>query len=428
MKAGATRWVWTLVGVVITAVVLFCGSILHSGSQERPAEDMQTITVAEKTASGIGFNARSLAATEAAVGTERVTATVSPVNAIYQLQWTIAWEDPDDDRPISAYLTIEEIDRNTIDLHCHQRYHGAAILRCEVRNRPSVYATASVRAPIASDLQIGYYKLSGSAKVAQVSAEIENALRDTGYTISPHTTDAAELVQTLRDLISQDQLSHLIVVDEGDRLSEALRGSIKDEMQTAGIPVVLVNTSGGGTYDWSGSTITEFSAYPPGADRVVSDLASVWSSELNADTRVLRFAGDDGFGDQFVSMTQELLDYAGIAELHGDYIYEPGDLSAIAEGAIQEIGEEFDAIFLDDSAEVGAILDMLSAAGMSVDQIRWIIWEADEASIAEIRTNGGEILAYKRTVNAYAIADYLMDLEAGAPGQEYTLFAYELVV
>ena len=133
----------------IVCAIMVCAIVIGSGffSAFKPQGTELTIETGEQPAlsSGVAFEVKPLAANASDVGTQRVTAQVTPAGTA--LAWSLSWQNAGDTRTMSEYLSIEVVSVNSIDLTCHQRYEGTAILRCEFASDPSVYDTATVTAP-----------------------------------------------------------------------------------------------------------------------------------------------------------------------------------------------------------------------------------------------------------------------------------------
>ena len=96
------------------------------------------MTVEQTDAAGVSLTSEPLAARAGEVGKQRITATVEPATAFYDLEWSLSAGSADITSdapllppPISNYLSFEVIDENTIELVCHQRFDGFAKLTVE---------------------------------------------------------------------------------------------------------------------------------------------------------------------------------------------------------------------------------------------------------------------------------------------------------
>ena len=95
---------------------------------------------------GVSFDVVPLSATSETVGTQRVTATVTPSNALYKLEWTLSvGSSKITASEMSEYLTIAVVGKNSIDLVCRQRFDGYAQLKC-TDSLTNKSATATVSA------------------------------------------------------------------------------------------------------------------------------------------------------------------------------------------------------------------------------------------------------------------------------------------
>lgn len=106
----------------------------------------QGIRVEQAETDGVSFKVVPIAATTGTVGTQRVTATVTPSNALYDLEWMLSVGNSGiTASEISDYLTISIVSKNSINLVCHAYFDGYAQLKCTdtLTNRS---ATATVSA------------------------------------------------------------------------------------------------------------------------------------------------------------------------------------------------------------------------------------------------------------------------------------------
>lgn len=133
--------------LIVLAVWICCNPA--SGMSERMPEHTgvtQEVRVEQTETNGLSFDAVPLAAKDGTVGTQRVTATVTPSNALYDLEWRLSvGNSVITASEISEYLTISIVSKNSIDLVCHEYYDGYAQLKCTdtLTNRS---ATATVSA------------------------------------------------------------------------------------------------------------------------------------------------------------------------------------------------------------------------------------------------------------------------------------------
>ena len=118
----------TVLAVTVSAST-FSAPRVMSAQEEVRQEPLQ---IAQTETSGVSLAVERVAAAASEIGREEVTATVSPSNALYDLEWSLTVGDsliPEAD--MSDYLTIEEKSATTIELVCHQRFDGYAKLHVE---------------------------------------------------------------------------------------------------------------------------------------------------------------------------------------------------------------------------------------------------------------------------------------------------------
>lgn len=130
---NAKRSLFMLAACTVLAVTIsastFSAPRVMSAQEEVRQEPLQ---IEQTETSGVSLAVERVAAAAAEIGREEVTATVSPSNALYDLEWSLTVGDsliPEAD--MSDYLTIEEKSATTIELVCHQRFDGYAKLHVE---------------------------------------------------------------------------------------------------------------------------------------------------------------------------------------------------------------------------------------------------------------------------------------------------------
>lgn len=133
-----------MAGAVVVATTL--GSSLLRPVQGPEEIPDGPLTIRQDEAHGVSLTVEPLAANDAAVGTQRVTATVQPEGAICDLEWSLSVGNSEiDEASISDYLTITAVSSTAIDINCHQRFEGFAQLTVS-DSFSSISATASVSA------------------------------------------------------------------------------------------------------------------------------------------------------------------------------------------------------------------------------------------------------------------------------------------
>lgn len=124
-----------MAGAVIVATVAGSSVFGTHVPVRQPAEPAGNPFIIEQSeTSGVSLSAevQPTAANATAIGTQRVTATVEPASAIYDLEWSLSVGSsliPEDS--ISDYLAITPVSNNSIDLVCYQRFDGYATLQVE---------------------------------------------------------------------------------------------------------------------------------------------------------------------------------------------------------------------------------------------------------------------------------------------------------
>ena len=124
-----------MAGAVIVATVAgssVFGTHVPVRQPAEPAGDPFIIEQSETSGVSLSAEVQPTAANATAIGTQRVTATVEPASAIYDLEWSLSVGSsliPEDS--ISDYLAITPVSNNSIDLVCHQRFDGFAVLQVE---------------------------------------------------------------------------------------------------------------------------------------------------------------------------------------------------------------------------------------------------------------------------------------------------------
>lgn len=142
----------TVLAVTISAST-FSAPRVMSAQEEVRQEPLQ---IEQTETSGVSLAVERVVAAASEIGREEVTATVSPSNALYDLEWSLTVGDsliPEAD--MSDYLTIEEKSATTIELVCHQRFDGYAKLHVEDAYTGKT-ASASVSAWAFSDSSYSY--------------------------------------------------------------------------------------------------------------------------------------------------------------------------------------------------------------------------------------------------------------------------------
>ena len=142
------RMLLTLALCLVVLTVGF-GVILNADMTELSFDQSyakQGIRVEQAETDGVSFKVVPIAATTGTVGTQRVTATVTPSNALYDLEWMLSVGNSGiTASEISDYLTISIVSKNSIDLVCRQRFDGYAQLKC-TDSLTNKSATATVSA------------------------------------------------------------------------------------------------------------------------------------------------------------------------------------------------------------------------------------------------------------------------------------------
>lgn len=118
----------TVLAVTISASTFSAPRVMIA----QEATGKEPLQIAQTETSGVSLAVEQVAAAATEIGREEVTATVSPSNALYNLEWSLTVGDsliPEAD--MSDYLTIEEKSATTIELVCHQRFDGYAKLHVE---------------------------------------------------------------------------------------------------------------------------------------------------------------------------------------------------------------------------------------------------------------------------------------------------------
>lgn len=124
-----------MAGAVIVATVAgssVFGTHVPVRQPAEPAGDPFIIEQSETSGVSLSAEVQPTAANATAIGTQRVTATVEPASAIYDLEWSLSVGSsliPEDS--ISDYLAITPVSNNSIDLVCYQRFDGYATLQVE---------------------------------------------------------------------------------------------------------------------------------------------------------------------------------------------------------------------------------------------------------------------------------------------------------
>ncbi len=119
-----------LLCILILAIGL-CSIYLGDSQKANETILTPTIRVEQTQSEGMSLKAEILATPRATVGTQRVTATVTPSDALYDLEWSLAVGNSKvPSGEMSDYLTITKVGDNSIDLVCKQRFDGYVQLKC----------------------------------------------------------------------------------------------------------------------------------------------------------------------------------------------------------------------------------------------------------------------------------------------------------
>ena len=236
----------------LCAIAIVCGALLGSLARLHTRDIVMMDKSAEAVDGGLSFAVEPLAASNA-VGVQRVTATVTPAGTA--VVWSLSWQNAGDGRDIDAYLTIDEVSGNAIDLTCLQRFTGTAVLKCAFENNPSIYDTCTVTAEPEptpsgelSEKVVGVFYLQNvedDQYNSDVSALISEMQSNAGDVITKNVIPVASEIadQYFWDDIGNGTTDISIIYDYNDMLCTYIPIDLYDNYPDASIFYVNISTT-----------------------------------------------------------------------------------------------------------------------------------------------------------------------------------------
>lgn len=350
----AKKGLFAALVAVLCAIAIVCGALLGSLARLHTRDIVMMDESAEAVDGGLSFAVEPLAASNA-VGVQRVTATVTPAGTA--VVWSLSWQNAGDGRDIDAYLTIDEVSGNAIDLTCLQRFTGTAVLKCAFEHNPSIYDTCTVTAEPEpepepeptpsgelSEKIVGVFYLQDvedEQYVSDVSALISEMQSNAGdvRTHSPATTGAIKGPDFWEPMVN-GEVDVSIIYDHYDTIYTNLPQNIYEEYPDANLFYANISTtaaqeleadySGGAvkacfigemTYEDMANTSDDGTVISTDSTIVLNDITGM--NTVGFVTSIL----DNECGDY------QVIDIDGDAYLNGEYNifddFDPNDYSTI---------------------------------------------------------------------------------------------------
>ena len=411
----------TVLAVTISASTFSAPRVMIA----QEATGKEPLQIAQTETSGVAFAAQPVAASENDVGTQRVTADVSPAGT--PIEWSLSWQDPGDDRAMEEYLSIAVVDEAAIDLTCHRRFTGTAILRCEFESNPDIYDTATVTAGYpesSTDLlesQVTVFALSGTD-----DAEYENQVTgvcgemdvvSAGATIC--YTTGTEITGQVEGLLTSGETDVFLVYDYADELLNGIETSVLEEINSAMRYVFFSNTTPGA------ERVEELSDYVSGFIYGAEPLTALYLDEFgafgyegNGTVYSLTDTGagtDDGYAD-FIAELESANGFESVA-----YEFDADDYADDPSMFLSDFGDMSDAewIILSDSRFFESLITAIADYGSGIEQYaKFLIWHSDGTEDYLSLLPDGNYVAYTYEFHPERIAGYISDTMNGESVEE----------
>ena len=349
----AKKGLFAALVAVLCAIAIVCGALLGSLARLHTRDIVMMDESAEAVDGGLSFAVEPLAASNA-VGVQRVTATVTPAGTA--VAWSLSWQNAGDGRDIDAYLTIDEVSGNAIDLTCLQRFTGTAVLKCAFEHNPSIYDTCTVTAEPEpeptpsgelSEKVVGVFYLQDvedDQYNSDVSALISEMQSNAGDVITKNVISVASEIadQYFWDDIGNGTTDISIIYDYNDMLCTYIPIDLYDNYPDASIFYANISTTAAQELEntlGSDSPVRGCFVTNPTLD----DLANVsddGTAVSNGPVAILNNTTGRGSYEWVASILDEenggdyqVIDIDGEAYLNGEYDilndFEPGDYETI---------------------------------------------------------------------------------------------------
>ena len=406
----------TVLAVTISASTFSAPRVMSA----QEAAGKEPLQIEQTDATGVAFAAQPVAASENDVGTQRVTADVSPEGT--PIEWSLSWQDPADDRTMEEYLSIAVVNEAAIDLTCHRRFSGTAILRCEFESNPEIYDTATVTAgyPEAStdllESQVTVFALSGTNN-AEYENQVTEVLQEMNIVSAGATvcyTTGTEITGQADGLLTVGETDVFLVYDYEDELLNGIRTSVIEEISSAGRFVFFSNITPGA------ERVEELSEYVTGFIYGAEPLPGLYLDEFgffgyegNGTVYSLTDTGagtDEGYAD-FIAELESVNGFESVA-----YEFDADDYADDPSMFFNDFGDMSDAewIILSDSRFFESLITAITDYGSGVEQFgKFLIWHSDGTEDYLSILPDGNYVAYTYESHPERIAEYITDFMNG---------------
>ena len=411
----------TVLAVTISASTFSAPRVMSA----QEATGKEPLQIAQTETSGVAFAAQPVAASENDVGTQRVTADVSPAGT--PIEWSLSWQDPGDDRAMEEYLSIAVVDEAAIDLTCHRRFTGTAILRCEFESNPDIYDTATVTAgyPESSeDLQNSVVMIFALRETddTEYEEQLTEVLQEMNIVSSRamiNYTTGAEITYQLDRIFNDGAADVFLVYDHEDELLNGIETSVLEEISSAGQYVFFSNTTPGA------ERVEELSEYVSGFIYGAEPLTALYLDEFgafgyegNGTVYSLTDTGagtDDGYAD-FIAELESANGFESVA-----YEFDADDYADDPSMFLSDFGDMSDAewIILSDSRFFESLITAITDYGSGIEQYgKFLIWHSDGTEDYLSILPDGNYVAYTYEFHPERIAGYISDTMNGESVEE----------